>query len=219
MLNRLKIDNNMNRIFLIALSVFVMSCCRAPGVWRMNQERLVSGDTTEIHVTYRHTGAPMPPGEKYKLRMEALSVKSLFHCIISDDVEILPSGGTMPEVELIRKSVSGIGIMELELGFPSGLKKGDSFMISYGNRTADGIRAIINPFPMKNIVLAAYYSCGDGPYRDWYDSYGAASLARCSIVPDLPSELRIFCPTLSDGNQMKILPVRIRGSNLLSGMM
>lgn len=109
------------------MTVIPLMGAPVPGQWKITPDRLVSGENTIIDISYIHTGEALPAGTCYMLRLDNVSVKSLFHCRMSDAMEVLPYKGDLPHIELKPQRQSGIGIQDVIFEFPDGLKSGDSF--------------------------------------------------------------------------------------------
>ena len=181
----------------------------APGKWEISPRVLVEGtEVPSLQIRYVHTGDDLKPGEGFHMFLEKISVASLFHCPMSETVELVPYKGDLPKINFKVGPVTGVGYRELDIIFPNGLKKGDSFAIALGNKQPDGsIKALITPFPMTNLGLPIYTRDAKGKQTDWFDAGWFDKIPHCDIVPGPASDMRVFLPSLVQAG--KPFPLRI----------
>ena len=150
----------MKKLLLFTLSVwglYSLGAAPAPGKWEIVPRVLVEGTEVPLEIRYVHTGDDLKPGEGFHMFLEKISVSTLFHCPMSEAFVIKPHQGELPKYDLKLDKVHGVGYREFTITFPEGLKKGESFAISHGNKKPDGsIVALITLFPMTNLGLPTY---------------------------------------------------------------
>jgi len=188
----------------------------APGTWSVFPNVLVSGETTNLELRYIQGSKPLPAGAYHRILIEPLSVKTLFHCPPSTDLEVVPYIGALPDVKLQPKPVHGVGFRDVKIIFPDGLKAGTSFAVVIGNKDSDGqVRALVNPVPVHNLTFEIYsglsnkkteFVKGEGYEDPWnkpqYKEYDwqlmgwAYALPRIDIMANKASALRLFAPSL-----------------------
>lgn len=172
-----------------------------PGKWSIYPSKLVSGAETKLEIRYLQGGNDLPAGSSHIISVENMSVKDVFHSIISEDMEIIPYKDKLPKIEMEQLEYSGIGYRLMKLTFPNGLEAGDSFALVIGNRDKQGnVKAIINPFPYK-LGLPTFTDFGDGNRIDWVDQGWFDNIPKCEILPGKPEVIRLFAPTIVKTNE------------------
>jgi len=169
----------------------------APGRWALSPETLVSGTETRVQLNYTQGDAPLPTGAFHRILIEPLSVRTLRFCPPSEDLELLPLDGPLPNVEMVPSPVHGVGFREVRLVFPEGLAAGASFALAIGNRNAEGdVVALVNPIPVHNLTFETYTGLAGGKEYSWLQEGWTDELPRVEIKPGKAEALRLFAPSL-----------------------
>jgi len=188
---------------------------KAPGDFSIYPEKIVSGTQISLEIRYVNGDNQLLPGSYFRLLIEPLSVKSLFHCPPSEDFKVIPFDGSMPSVTIEDLGLCGIGFRGIKLAFPEGLDAGASFAVLFGNKQPGGsIIAIVNPVPVKHLTFETYCDLKIDPANDFTSSINKApwsqrenefdfcsmgwrdSLPFVDVLAGPPSALRIFAPSL-----------------------
>ena len=185
---------------MLPMVILGMACGKetsAPGAWQIYPRRLIQATETPLEVRYEHKGKALEPGEGFMLTLEKISISTLFHCPMSEEVKLIPYKGELPKIEMKLEPIHGVGYREIFITFPDGLKKGESFALKHGNLKPDGdIVALVTVFPMKNLGLPVYSLGTDGERTDWFDAGWYGSIPKCDIVAGDASALRLFVPSI-----------------------
>ena len=188
---------------------------KAPGNFSIFPEKVVSGTKTRLEIRYINSNMPLPCGSYFRLLIEPLSVKTLFHCPPSEDFEIIPFKGSVPDVTIENLGLFGIGFRNVKIAFPKGLAAGSTFAVLFGNKQPDGsIIATINPVPVKHLTFETYCdlkidpensfsgSVNDAPWSQRDNEFDFCSMAWHQNLPFVEvlsgpaSALRMFAPSL-----------------------
>ena len=193
---------------------------QAPGVWRFMPNKLISGETTRLELRYIQGAGDLPAGAYHRLLIEPLSVKTLFHCPPSTDLEVV-AGSMGSQIKIEPEPVHGVGFREVKIVFPDGFQAGESFSLIMGNKNEQGeVIALVNPIPVHNLTFETYTGldeskAGTAPDKsaykdpwgapefaeyDWQKMGWAYALPKVDIEAAKASALRIFAPSLIENN-------------------